>query len=70
MYGTRIKYMEIKKLKMRFIDSFLFTISPLKSFTKMFDLNNEEIIKKYNFDNKPYLKGDYPHLFNTLKNQN
>ena len=30
MDGSRIKYMEIKKLKMRFIDSFLFTISPLK----------------------------------------
>ena len=70
MDGTRIKYMEIKKLKMRFIDSFLFTISPLKSFTKMFDLNNPEIIKKYKFDDKPYLKGDFPHLFNTPENQN
>ena len=55
---------------MRFIDSFLFTISPLKSFKKMFDLNKPEIIEKYNFDNKPYLKGDFPHSFNTPENQN
>ena len=48
MDGTRLKYMIIQKLKMRFIDSFLFTISPLKNFTKMFDLNNKDIIKNIN----------------------
>ena len=36
----------------------------------MFDLNNPEIIKKYKFDDKPYLKEDFSHLFNTPENQN
>ena len=36
----------------------------------MLDLNNKDIIEKYKFDDKPYLKGDFPHLFNTPENQN
>ena len=68
--GSRIKCMTVKKLKLRFVDSFLLTISPLKDFTNMFDLNNKNVQQYYGLDNKPYRKGDFPDLFNVEENQN
>jgi hypothetical protein len=53
--GSNIKYIHLRKINMRFIDSYLFIVSPLKKFPKMFDI-------------KELKKGYFPHDFNKPEN--
>ena len=55
--GAKIMFMEIPKLSIRFIDSLNFLQMPLKSFPKMFGMNELK-------------KGCFPHYFNKECNKN
>lgn len=55
--GSKITYMSISKMKLRFVDSYRFFLCPLSDLPKMFGL-------------KELKKGFFPHLFNTPENQN
>lgn len=56
--GSKIMYIEVKnKLNMRIIDSLNFFPMPLANFPKSFGLEDTK-------------KGDFPHFFNTSRNQN
>ncbi|KAE9522228.1 hypothetical protein AGLY_017373 [Aphis glycines] len=55
--GTKLMLLEIKNLNIRIIDSSNFIQGPLSSFPKTFGL-------------KELKKGYFPHLFNTVENQN
>ena len=57
--GNSIKYMEVKSVKMRFIDSVLFFQQPLKNLPGMFNLHN-----LYGITSKGY----FPHRFNNPEN--
>ena len=54
--GGRITYMTFSKYQIRFIDSYLFMVEPLKNLSDT-----------YNIDT---LKGYFPHHFNINENQN
>lgn len=55
--GSKIMYMSLDIIKMRFVDSLNFIPSALAGFPKIFDI-------------KDVKKGYFPHFFNTAKNQN
>ena len=55
--GSKIMYMTLEKLHMRFIDSLNFLPMPLSNLPKAFDL-------------KEMCKGWFPHYFNRIENQN
>ena len=55
--GAKIMFMEIPKLRIRFIDSLNFLQMPLKAFPKTFGLNELK-------------KGYFPHYFNKPSNKN
>jgi hypothetical protein len=54
--GTKITYMCIKKMNLRFVDSYRFFLQPLEALPKMFELKEKK-------------KGFFPHKFNTPENQ-
>ncbi|GBN04848.1 hypothetical protein AVEN_1929-1 [Araneus ventricosus] len=55
--GNKLMYMQSSDYNIRFIDSFNFTLIPLRNFPKTFGL-------------RELAKGYFPHLFNTKSNQN
>ena len=54
--GQKITYMHVKKVNLRFVDSFKFFLAPLEALPKMFGLDELK-------------KGYFPHAFNTPENQ-
>jgi hypothetical protein len=54
--GTKLMYLKIHRIGLRIIDSFNFVSSPLASFPKTFGLTELK-------------KGYFPHLFNTVENE-
>ena len=54
--GNKISYIHLNNINIRFIDSINFTMVPLKKFPSTFEIEGK--------------KGDFPHCFNTIKNQN